>query len=161
MTQIKLELFHADWCGHCKNFMPEWKKFANDIKGDKSVHVVDYESSSPNFAKVAKINGKPVEGFPTVKVTVDGTEHVYNNGRTAEALHETVSELKRTSGQSGGARKPMTGGSVRNDVPVQTVMRVPDKSDPDYSRKLLLYKIAKYEHKYNQLYNDLRKKGVL
>jgi thiol-disulfide isomerase/thioredoxin len=172
MAKIKVELFHASWCGHCVRFLPEWKKFANEIKEDKSVQVFDYESKSENFEKFAKINGKPVGGFPTVKITVDGSEHTYNNERTAEALHKTIKELKKS--QAGGAvqtvpvsRKSQAGGSVQSGGSVQaggsvqSMMRLPDKSDPDYSRKILLYKIAKYEHKYNTLYNELRKKGIL
>ena len=26
-----LVLFHADWCGHCKKFMPEWNKISNEV----------------------------------------------------------------------------------------------------------------------------------
>jgi thiol-disulfide isomerase/thioredoxin len=173
MTLIKLELFHADWCGHCESFLPEWKQFKSDTKGDKLVQVVDYEHSSTGFNKVAKVNGGPVKGFPTVKVTFNGEENVYEGRRTAADLHKFVMELKKTADQSGGSRitkptagcastrEPMTGGSVNSAPSSQMAMRMPDRSDPDYSRKILLYKIAKYEHKYNTLYNDLRKKGIL
>jgi thiol-disulfide isomerase/thioredoxin len=96
MTNIKLELFHASWCGHCINFLPEWRKFAKEISKDAQVKVADYEQSSPNFNQFAKINGNTINGYPTVKITVNGTEYEYNKSRTAEALHDTVKELKKS-----------------------------------------------------------------
>lgn len=171
MTNIKLELFHANWCGHCKTFLPEWKKFAKEISNDAHVTVADYEHSAPNFNQFANIDGKAIAGFPTVKITVNGSEYEYNKERTAESLHNTVKELKQAATQSGGAmphanqphvnqphaKKQTTGGSVFTN----TSIKAPDKSDPDYSNKILLYKIAKYEYKYNKLYNELRNKGVV
>jgi len=194
MTNIKLELFHANWCGHCKTFLPEWRKFAKEISKDAQVKVADYEQqTSPDFEKFAKINGNTINGYPTVKITVNGTEYEYNNERTAEALHNTVKELKQVATQSGGAiqktkpstcgaiqktnpmicgaiqkTNPMIGGAIQKTNPMtggsvflNTGIKAPDKSDPDYAKNILLYKIAKYEYKYNKLYNELHNKGAL
>ena len=30
-----LMLFHADWCGHCQNFMPTFDKFSKAINKSK------------------------------------------------------------------------------------------------------------------------------
>ena len=38
-----LVLFHADWCGHCKKFMPEWDKISKEI------------NSSDNGVKLMKV----------------------------------------------------------------------------------------------------------
>ena len=27
-----LVLYHADWCGHCKDFMPTWKSLKSHFK---------------------------------------------------------------------------------------------------------------------------------
>ena len=170
MTKIKVELFHADWCGHCKNFLPEWKRFAEKMKTDEHVEVAAYESNSKNFNSIAKINGEVIKGYPTIKITANGNEIEYSGGRTVNALTNAVNKFKDT--QHGGAnktdptlfiRKPMMGGSVNNtaQVTVQNTVMVPSRSDPDYSRKILEYKIAKYEYKYDQLYNDLRNRGIL
>lgn len=74
-------LFHAPWCPHCKNFMPEWKKVENWAR--------------ENGQEVAAINGdenpeacaaNKVQGFPTI--VVKGSEH--KGPRDAESVIDAI-----------------------------------------------------------------------
>tara|TARA_Y100000590_G_scaffold441658_1_gene568712 strand:- start:382 stop:1212 length:831 start_codon:yes stop_codon:yes gene_type:complete len=79
-------LFHADWCGHCKKFMPEWKKFVSEH--GNTVNTKDYEVSNPEAKTLSKKYG--VQGFPTVVVKhADGHDH-YKGERKSGALKKFV-----------------------------------------------------------------------
>lgn len=86
-VNIKATLYHAKWCGHCKNFLPEWSSFASDVdkkkikhKGAAFSHEAFEESELRNDKTKddATINGEPVRGFPTIKISVS------SNGKTKE-----------------------------------------------------------------------------
>jgi protein disulfide-isomerase A6 len=56
-----LMLFHADWCGHCQNFMPNFDKFSNNINKSK-LNILKFNADTDqNTIKSFNING-----FPTV-----------------------------------------------------------------------------------------------
>lgn len=59
----KIILFHAHWCGACRNFMPIWKKVTNDYKN--KIDVLEIEHS--NFDNV-KYETRDIQGFPTTRV---------------------------------------------------------------------------------------------
>jgi len=86
-NKVNVMLFHADWCGHCKEFMPVWKEFKDHIIKDKddysNVKALDFESGKdPKVMK--KYN---VKGFPTIKI-VDkhGNVNDYKGERSKDAL---------------------------------------------------------------------------
>ena len=54
-----LILFHADWCGYCKDFKPVWAQIAQFL-GDK-LQVLDLESKQPITPKLHR------GGWPTIK----------------------------------------------------------------------------------------------
>lgn len=70
--EIKITLYYANWCGHCTNFKPEWNNFKENIsemKGGKvKVSVKEYEHSELETKGGAKINGKDIDGYPTIKI---------------------------------------------------------------------------------------------
>ena len=61
-----ITLYHATWCGHCISFLPEWEKIKKE-KSDK-ISFNEYESEEVE-AKNATIDGKPLQGFPSIKIT--------------------------------------------------------------------------------------------
>lgn len=81
MTTI--ELYHANWCGHCKNFMPEWKKLKSMAK---DVTLKEYEESA-NPEEMKK-NG--ITGYPTIKITSGGKTHDYHGARTAQDILDSI-----------------------------------------------------------------------
>lgn len=69
-SNAKITLYHAEYCGHCLNFLPLWKDLQEDFKS-MGVLPVDYECSK-NPGKCSKI-----EGLPTIILTKDNKEHIY------------------------------------------------------------------------------------
>lgn len=72
-VSLKLTLYFADWCGHCKDFKENWevlkelvKKINNEYNG-VSIEINQYEDAEiKQNKKLGKINGKAIEGFPTL-----------------------------------------------------------------------------------------------
>jgi len=76
----KLILYHANWCGHCKHFLPVWKQF---VEKHPEINTEDIECS--NDSKCANI-----EGFPTVILFKGDQQIQYNGERTIDALYNFV-----------------------------------------------------------------------
>lgn len=91
---IGLTLFHADWCSHCVNFLPTYKKMRNNKKASKIIDFVDYEESS--FSGIRedklKINGNDIKGFPTLKVNIFDDEYEFVGDRTEENIYNFILE---------------------------------------------------------------------
>lgn len=87
---------HADFCGHCKNMIPEWNKFYKKCNGKKingkqvSVCAAEHQNMSA-VSKLKKTYGVEAEGFPTIvklRKAADGgvIKDEYSGDRTADAL---------------------------------------------------------------------------
>ncbi|CCW66565.1 unnamed protein product [Phytomonas sp. Hart1] len=78
-------LFYASWCGHCRSFHDEYKKFADAVKGSIRVGAIDahtHKSIAQQFS---------IQGFPTIKYWKMGnksiyTPHEYRGPRMAASL---------------------------------------------------------------------------
>lgn len=66
--------FYAPWCGHCKEFAPEYVRAAQSLRGMVRVGAIDCDESK-RFCK--KKMG--VKGFPTIKF-FSAEKEVYPNG---------------------------------------------------------------------------------
>lgn len=93
-TYVDVTLFHADWCGHCKNFRPEWQSLKDKISKEKNnnLKLTTHEYKDNDLPpEGATINGKEIDGYPTIKVTVTkGTnkkEIDYQGKRVANELY--------------------------------------------------------------------------
>ncbi len=86
-VSIEGTLFYANWCGHCVRFKPEWDKLKQKINesngkfGENKITIKEYEDSSAP-KDVARIGGKEIRGYPTVKIAVS------QNGKTVEYEYE-------------------------------------------------------------------------
>ena len=97
MATVDSTLFHANWCGHCKTFMPEWEKFKKQIENQGGSHngvnitFHEYESSTVDKdPSLGKINGKDLRGYPTIRITVSSgkksIEYEYDGKRNVDEL---------------------------------------------------------------------------
>ena len=78
---VSIVEFYAPWCGHCKQFAPEYLKAAGNLDGLVQVFAVDGDQHK-------ELSGKyGVKGFPTIVVFgVDKKPVPYEGARTAADL---------------------------------------------------------------------------
>ena len=189
MSEINVTLFHANWCKHCNDFMPEWNKFVEKFQNVDGVNVNTVEQKDPEFANLATINGKSVRGFPTVKFGTPGDEFEYNGPRDERSLTKTVKTMM-SGGQSGGGKKKVkkTKKKAKRKTKSKTKTKGKKKSKKTKKTKkskskskskskrskqrggamteqqvrdLLIHKIEKYQKKFESAYAELKNKGYL
>lgn len=101
--EINSTLYHADWCGYCKQFLPEWSKFSKQVEtlsDDKIIyHAQKLEESSIPKDQMPTINGKDIRGYPTVKTTIRVNDNVqeieYTGSRKAADLLDFVKNISK------------------------------------------------------------------
>ena len=83
---IVVILYHANWCPHCKNMMPEWNSLvANPPQGVQVKTVEESELTEEDRGRV--------QGFPTIVAEVDGEVKEYSGGRSADEIRQWCSTL--------------------------------------------------------------------
>jgi len=121
MPKILVELFYANWCGHCKNVAPLWgvNKKSDDSSDENSqiggtpllyndnelLKIATFEAHEVNEnSKYFKENG--VEGFPTIKIQIDGDKngekYDYNGDRDYDSIKKHISVIHNKKIQKGG-----------------------------------------------------------
>lgn len=75
--------FYAPWCGHCKKLAPEWEKAATILKNDETPFILAKIDATAH-EDIATEYG--VQGFPTIKIFVDGEPSEFNGPREAEGI---------------------------------------------------------------------------
>ncbi|CAL6015625.1 Protein_disulfide isomerase PDI4 [Hexamita inflata] len=77
---------YAPWCGHCKELAPIYQEVSNTYSGVKLAEVDCTESASvcQKFA---------VEGYPTIKLLMDGQVHDYNRERKAADITDWLDTM--------------------------------------------------------------------
>ena len=90
---------YAEWCGHCKRFMPEYKQLMNKYDKINGVKLYALDSEAPEHKEV--IQKMNVQGFPTIRFYPKGiTENYvdYDGGRTAQAIITYLESGNNTQG---------------------------------------------------------------
>ncbi len=115
VTNVKVTLFHASWCKHCTNFLPEWEKLKKLITGKKypsniSIELEDFEDSLLNNNKNIDqtIGNEEFSGYPTIRIRINNNkEHDinYTMERTAEKILQCILDevKKQVNKQEGGS----------------------------------------------------------
>ncbi len=85
-----LILFHAEWCGHCKHFMPTWdaltKLIPNDIINMVKISCVEKEKEC---GAIKEIKGYPTIIFVDMKASKTTT---YSGSRDPESIIGFINE---------------------------------------------------------------------
>lgn len=89
-NKIKICLYFAEWCGHCKNFKPTWNLLKNKYKKNKNIEFIDYDCTNSNVGD-PKDKGI-VEGFPTIIIEKNGLRKKYDGDRTMAAIEKILKE---------------------------------------------------------------------
>mmetsp|Transcript_6152 Transcript_6152/g.16988 ORF Transcript_6152/g.16988 Transcript_6152/m.16988 type:complete len:501 (-) Transcript_6152:102-1604(-) len=75
--------FYAPWCGHCKQFAPEYAAAAKQLKqATPPVPLAKVDATAEH--KLAEEHG--VRGYPTVRLFIDGQDMEYTGGRTEQSI---------------------------------------------------------------------------
>jgi thiol-disulfide isomerase/thioredoxin len=149
-TENTVLLNHANWCGHCQMFKPEWDQFKN--KGGSGLNVVEIESSA---LEALKSNPKlykrvtPKDGmvyFPMILVFIKkenkaSDKKVYDGNRSSDGLEQYLhGKVKVTKTKKVAATKKVTKKSTKALAKTEGhVTPAPDrhiKSLHDYHRDL-------------------------
>jgi thiol-disulfide isomerase/thioredoxin len=80
LNKPSIILFYANWCGFCKEFMPEWNKFKTKIN-NKEYNIIEIESQNPFINKI-----KFFKGYPTIYYINKSKVIEYNEDRNEDAL---------------------------------------------------------------------------
>lgn len=96
--KLIMGVFHAKWCGHCIDLMPNWDRMETEIKTDPlykkwGIEIIKVEQSDPDkLANIMHINKHVKNGkfepkyFPTIFKVKNGKLEIYNKGRTVEEM---------------------------------------------------------------------------
>ncbi|KAM3860511.1 protein disulfide-isomerase A4 [Diretmus argenteus] len=84
--------FYAPWCGHCKQFVPEYEKIAQTLKeNDPPIPVAKVDAT-----KASGLASKfEVSGYPTFKILKRGEPVDYDGARTEKAIVAQVKEVSQ------------------------------------------------------------------
>lgn len=89
-----LVLYHAEWCGHCQDFMPTWKTLKPHLKS-RNVNCASIES---NIVEETMPESS-IMGYPTIHLLKNGKiNKIFNeNNRDLETLLKFVNKKKKKS----------------------------------------------------------------
>jgi len=151
ITQKKVTLYHAEWCGHCKVLKPTWDEFKQAYESHKSeikhkynteLIINDYESDS-NPAMIPPY----VNGYPTIMIEYNKKKEEYVGKRDLPSLFKKLiptasdNDISKWSNTQLNAR---SNNSTRSNSNMQNTYK-----GPSY-KKYLKYKM-KYESYLNKL----------
>lgn len=130
---VKITLFHADWCGHCKHFTPLWDEMKADKKALKNIDFEDYEESVvgnlPESVRVVDGNDIRENGWPTIKITINDENLIYSGRRTPEDIYGFIVNQLKGVGNKEPAAVTMSDSEIRVSTKSDDVMKALDDFD--------------------------------
>jgi len=101
-NKLYIVLIFADWCGHCKHFIPEIKELSEMLANEKDVRLCCIDCSPnnvrPSQVALSKRVGSLVDGFqgfPTVVLYKEGEKKAtYEGKRKAQNVLEFIQNSK-------------------------------------------------------------------
>ena len=84
LNKPKLILYWAEWCPHCKNFLPVWNEFKNKVKNTNKYDIENYDCAKTQNRPICDVNDIP--GYPTVIKQIGNNRIEYQGPRTVDGL---------------------------------------------------------------------------
>ncbi len=96
---ITLIMFHSQRCGHCVNFLPEYKRLPGTIRG-VNFGICSVDDSNRVIVQISKQSSTPISAVPKFILYNDGIPYVeYSGQRSRQAilgfLQEIISKLNQ------------------------------------------------------------------
>ena len=89
-------LYYANWCPHCQTMKPEWNKFSETLKTNKSVNVAEVESEF--MEAIGPEHKANVQGFPTIVGCREGKKIAdYTGPRTSQDMIKFANDNNKTN----------------------------------------------------------------
>ena len=88
-AQKSVVLFYADWCGHCKKFMPTWDEISTELNDSQSTTKfmkVNCGKPDENEAHAAIMQKYKIKGYPTILTFENGEATEYNGDRSLDGF---------------------------------------------------------------------------
>jgi thiol-disulfide isomerase/thioredoxin len=85
--KIKLMLFKADWCGHCKQFKPTWENISKAYESKFNFIVYDADTQKEKFEEYK------VDAFPTILAKKDNNIITYKGERSIHDLTNFLQQI--------------------------------------------------------------------
>jgi thiol-disulfide isomerase/thioredoxin len=85
-------MYYAEWCGHCKKTMPEFKKLMDSYNGNVKIIAIDSESEENKDL----VKSQNIKGFPTIRYYpsgLSGDHQEYDGGRTQDDFMQYLNSL--------------------------------------------------------------------
>lgn len=87
---VNVDLYHADWCHYCKDFLPQWQQMKSFVKNNKKelkrvtgLRVKFNEYNDKNLSSEVK---QTIGGYPTIRI--NGNE--FNKERNIDNILSDV-----------------------------------------------------------------------
>ena len=94
-------LYHVDWCGYCKKFIPTWNKLKDDKKlndvlfidvnmtNDKK-NIINNKNINLDDILLNKINNIEIDGYPTINILLNNNLVKYEGKREYNDIIEFI-----------------------------------------------------------------------
>ena len=86
---VELMLFKAEWCGHCKSFLPVWNTLEHKYKNKYTFTLYDSEKDTEVFKKW------DINSYPTLIINNKGKILDYTGPRDMETMEELMKALDK------------------------------------------------------------------
>ena len=126
-----LVLFHADWCGHCKNFMPEWNKISSEVASMDGVDVilakVECGNAKDNDAHKDIMEKYNIKGYPTIlSFDKSGNHTEYDGERSKSGIFKFLGISENSASVSEGFSEGMKSCEEYFELPLKTAAKKGD-----------------------------------
>lgn len=95
-AKAKCILFHANWCGHCKTFMPTWEEMKKRSSSDYTMQ--SFEVDDPSKESKDMFEKYSIKSFPTIVIVPPpgkGEAYRYHGSRTIESIESEMKSVMK------------------------------------------------------------------